>query len=309
MGATATLPSATIAPVAIRNILFATDFSATSDAALPFALTLAKHFGASLFVTHILPPEPRYELPLEPEPDVTNARKQEAQAQFDALLASGRLSEVVHEPILRCGEFWPTLQDVIAGRAIDLIVTGTRGRQGVRKLLLGSVAEKIFRQAPCPVLTVGPQARLSVPPMKSVLFATDFSPASLAALPYAYSLAAREGAQLTMVHVVEPVPPAVDAVVVPMVECDVAEDARKRMTEILLAYPALPLDPEVVTMTGAVAEAIIYVASQRKYVSAAAGVIVMGVRAKGAASAHFPWSIADAVVCRAHCPVLTVRGA
>ena len=309
MGATATLPSATIAPVAIRNILFATDFSATSDAALPFALTLAKHFGASLFVTHILPPEPRYELPLEPQPDVTNARKQEAQAQFDALLASGRLSEVVHEPILRGGEFWPTLQDVIASRAIDLIVTGTRGRQGVRKLLLGSVAEKIFRQAPCPVLTVGPQARLSVPPMKSVLFATDFSPASLAALPYAYSLAAREGAQLTMVHVVEPVPPAVDVVVVPMVECDVAEDARKRMAEILLAYPALPLDPEVVTMTGAVAEAIIYVASQRKYGAAAAGVIVMGVRAKGAAAAHFPWSIADAVVCRALCPVLTVRGA
>jgi len=308
MGATATLQQPTAGSVVIHNILFATDFSSTSEAALPFALVLAKHYGAALFVTHILPPEPRYELPLEPAPDALNPRKQQAEGQLDALLASGRLNDVVHEPILRCGEFWPTMQEVIASRGIDLIVTGTHGRQGVRKLLLGSVAETIFRRAACPVLTVGPHARLSNGPMRSVVFATDFSPASLAALPYAYSLAAREDAQLTVVHVVQPVPPAVDAVVIAVDEVDLAKDARNRMRHLILGYPPLPRKPEIVTVNGAAADGIIYVASQRKYVVGNADVIVLGVRPKRSVAAHYPWSIADAVVCRALCPVLTVRG-
>ncbi len=305
MGATATQPAATATPVKVRNILFATDFTASSEAALPFALALAKHYGAAVFVTHVLPPEPRYELPLEPEPDAINPRKQQAQENFDALLASGVLNEVVHEPILRCGEFWETMQDVIASRGIDLIVTGTHGRQGLRKLILGSVAEVIFRHAACPVLTVGPFAskELVAGGIRRVLFATDFSPASLAALPYAYSLAQAEGAQLTLMHVIQPVPPAVDAVVMPEIGPITIEDARKPLQELLKRYPPLPSAPEILVVRGVVAESVVSAA-----VECNVAMIVLGVRHKRALAAHFPWSIADAVVCRAHCPVLTVRG-
>lgn len=305
MGAKAAIPISTATPVAIHNILFATDFSATSDAALPFALALAKHFGAALFITHILPPEPRYELPIEPPADAINPRKQEARAHFDALLAAGILKDVVHEPILRSGEFWETMQDVIANRSIDLIVTGTHGRQGLRKLILGSVAEIIFRHAACPVLTVGPHAskQLIADGIRRVVYATDFSSASLSALPYAYSLARSEGAQLTLLHVLQSAPPAIDAVILPMVDTDLAEDSRQRLQSLLQGYAPLPQHPEVVVMTGTVAETIVCAAAERE-----AAIIVMGVRHKGSAATHFPWSIADAVVCRAHGPVLTVRG-
>lgn len=306
MGATATQPLPTATPVAVRNILFATDFTASSEAALPFALALAKHYGAALFVTHILPPEPRYELPLEPEPDAINPRKQQGQQKFDALLASGVLNGVVHEPILRCGEFWDTMQDVIASRSIDLIVTGTHGRQGLRKLILGSVAEIIFRNAACPVLTVGPfvPKELVRDGIRRILFATDFSPVSLAALPYAYSLARAEGAQLTVMHVLPLAPPAIDAVVVPEIGPDFADSARRRLEEMVKTEPSLPLAPEIVVLSGDIAESITYAAAERNV-----AMIVMGVSHKSTLAAHFPWSIADAVVCRAHCPALTVRGA
>lgn len=289
-------------PASIRNILFATDFSSCSHAALPVALALAKRYGAALFVTHVLPPEPHYELPLEPEPDATNVRKQEAQKNFDALLASGVLTDVVYEPILRCGELWETIQDVISSRAIDLIVCGTHGRQGIQKLMLGSVAEKIFRLAACPVLTVGPHAKLPAGDVGHILFATDFTSQSLAAFPYAYSIAERECARLTLVHVVQPAPPAIDAVVLPMIDADIAADANRQLLELVACYPALPVPPEVLVLNGPV-KMILEVAEQRN-----TAMIVMGVRHKSSFATHFPWSVADSIVCNATCPVLTVRG-
>jgi nucleotide-binding universal stress UspA family protein len=304
MGATAvTQSSFTATAVTIRNILFATDFSDSSAAALPVAIALARRYGAALFVTHVLPPEPRYELPIESASDAINPRKLEAQQHFDALIASGVLNDVVHEPILRSGDFWGTLQDVMATRSIDLIVAGTHGRQGLRKLLMGSVAEKIFRLAACPVVTVGPHAKFPADGMHHILFATDFSLAANRALPYAYSLAEREGAQLTLLNVVQPAPPAVDAVVMPVLEADMAEDARRHLLDIVDAYPPPLLKPEVLVMNGTAAETIVYAAAER-----GAAMIVLGVRHKSSAATHYPWSIADAVASGAHCPVLTVRG-
>ena len=86
------------------------------------------------------------------------------------------------------------------------MVVGTRGRAGIGKALLGSVAEEILRHAPCPVLTVGPQACHETGRrgrMASILFATDFGAASLAAAPIAVSLAEEYQAKLTFLHVKE----------------------------------------------------------------------------------------------------------
>src|SRR4051812_2995800 len=108
MGATTAPQLSPVTPAAIRNILFATDFSLCSETALPVALAFAKRYGAAFFVTHVPPEDTHYE----------PSREQEAQQRFDALLASGVLNDVVHEPILRTGELWPTIQDVISTRAI-----------------------------------------------------------------------------------------------------------------------------------------------------------------------------------------------
>ena len=85
-------------------------------------------------------------------------------------------------------------------------MTGTHGRSGIGKLLLGSVAETIFRHAGCPVLTVGPAVSgepRSIVELHEILFATDFSESSLAALPYAISLAQQDRARLYLLHVLQ----------------------------------------------------------------------------------------------------------
>ena len=172
-------------------------------------------------------------------------------------------------------------------------------------MLLGSVAETIFRNAACPVLTVGPHvsAELVSDGMRRVLYATDFSPASLHALPHAYSLAQDENAQLTLLHVLEAPPPAVDAMILPEIDAESADDTRRRLKELVDGFPAMPQPPEVIAISGAPSDAIVLAAAELR-----AAVIVLGVRHKSSVATHFPWSIADAVVCRAHCPVLTVRG-
>ncbi len=81
---------------------------------------------------------------------------------------------------------WPALESVINEKQIDLLVLGSRGRTGMGKILLGSVAEEIVRQAACPVLTVAPHSP-SEPPLegrfREILYATDFSEALVAAAP------------------------------------------------------------------------------------------------------------------------------
>ena len=76
---------------------------------------------------------------------------------MERLLSVASERGVSCQPLIGEGVIWDVLQDMIQENGIDLIVLGTHGRQGLRKLLLGSIAEEVFRMAPCPVLTVGPK--------------------------------------------------------------------------------------------------------------------------------------------------------
>ena len=96
------------------------------------------------------------------------------------------------------------MRHAIEADDVDLIVLGTHGRTGAEKLLLGSVAEEIFRRSPVPVLTIGPGVRSSTHNagrFRRVLFATDLSPESLAAAPYAITLAQENQARLALLLV------------------------------------------------------------------------------------------------------------
>ena|SRR6202035_5226236 len=117
-----------------------------------------------------------------------------------------QLRGVKHEALFGVGDVWNTLSRLIGENDIDLLVVGTHGRTGARKLLMGSIAEKIFRQATCPVLSIGPN--VSCKPVDEIQFhnilvATDFDEASLASLPCAFSLAEEAQAKLTLLHVIE----------------------------------------------------------------------------------------------------------
>lgn len=222
---------------------------------------------------------------------------------LNALLARKELTDVVHAAILRTGDFWETFEEVIAEREIDFIVTGTHGREGLRKLFLGSTSETIFRNARCPVLTVGPHARHQTKAAQSagVIFATDFSQASLNALPFAVGIARRQNMPLTLMHAVVPPIAAIETVIAPVVTEELAESARKSLAEMV--PPDTGIMPEIIVTSRPAAEAVVAAAEERN-----AELIVLGVRHSGPMASHVPWSVADAIVGRAPCPVLTIRG-
>ena len=286
----------------LRNILLATDFSEYSQTALTVAASFARQHRATLWLAHVVPPQPRLAIPIEAMPACLDAEWTAAQEEMAALGLSSLLQGVSYELLLERGELWPALSDMIAKHDVDLIVVGTHGRGGVSKLLLGSLAEEIVRLAPCPVLTVGPESFARVvliETLKQILYATDFRPGSLAAVAWALSLAQEHHAHLTLLHVLE-------------VRDDAANHAqalREQTIRQLMALipPDARLDhvPEFLVECGLPAEVILQAAAERK-----ADLIVMGARQSrhSFALSHLAWAMTHRVLARAHCPVLTVRG-
>jgi universal stress protein A len=144
----------------IRTILAPTDFSRHAEAALRYACGLAWRLGATLHLVHVLP---EVVLPIGPDPmlvpTLPPAYYTEAEAHSRAALAQAidpewgqPLNRV--EVSIRWGDAVGGIVGYAAERAIDLIVIATHGRTGLRHAFLGSVAERIVREAPCPVLTI-----------------------------------------------------------------------------------------------------------------------------------------------------------
>src|SRR5271154_4234051 len=176
--------------IQLKNVLFLTDFSPAADAAIPFAAEVARRFGAKLHALHVRTPavnpmtDPSTWVALEKAADT------EAKAQRETLLRS--FEGLDPRVSVREGDLWCALEEVIEKNKIDLIVLGTRGRSGIQKLILGSAAEDIFRNAPCAVLTVGPMSSTvlaSGGKISEIVYATDFSAESVAAAAHALSLA------------------------------------------------------------------------------------------------------------------------
>ena len=286
--------------LALKNILFTTDFSPASEAALPYATALARWYGSRLVIVHSVAPEPMLAVPMEPMPADMDLDWKSAQNKMDALLANPALEGMAHDSVVQHGDLWDVISSVVSKQPIDLIVLGTHGRGGLKKLVMGSAAEQIFRRARCPVLTVGPQAGQKAVAFENwgcILFATDFSAGSLNALPYALSLAEENQASLVLLHLIPLMP-------VEQQE-EVLQSARERLQLLVPPEATAWCKTEYLVGFDFPAEGILRAAEQR-----GADLIVMGVRAAGAprVTAHLPWAIAHEVVCHAHCPVLTVRG-
>lgn len=147
--------------VAIKKILFPTDFSELSQVAEKSACDLADQFGAELHVLHVLHdlfltmPQTAAALLIPPKvlEDVVNSAEEEIQKVPPAAWAENR--KVVR--VVRIGSTYNTIVQYARDNEIDLIVIGTHGRTGLTHVLLGSVAERVVQHAPCSVLTVRPE--------------------------------------------------------------------------------------------------------------------------------------------------------
>jgi nucleotide-binding universal stress UspA family protein len=300
-----------------KHVLVATDFSDASERALTYATAIALGCGSDVFVVHAIQPEPREPIPLEPFPRELNRRRLEAEERMSQLREKAQINNLPHHLLLEQGRAWDVLARVIQREQVDLLVLGTRGRRGLRKLTSGSVAEEVLRRSPCPVLTVGPH----VPPVdsntlkfKRILFATDFGPASAKAFPYALSLAEDHHSQLVLLHMMSPLlatdlgPPAYGPSTYAATEFTVwqrtmRKESVRKLKELLPANAQLVAEPECVTGTDFLPEGILETATTR-----GVDLIVMGANRTSSPriAAHMPWTLIHEVICRATCPVLTV---
>lgn len=190
-----------------KTILAATDFSETAEKAARLARGLAGRFHASLHMLHVV-------VILE-DPYLEEAHR----LQLEALVASaddtrrnvlqeglgGRPGVEVVPHLVRGIAPAETIVEVAANAGAELIVMGTHGRRGLSHLLLGSVAGRVVRSASSPVLTVRADAAVRAESITRILVPHDFSEPSAEAVRTAAAWARALGAEITLLHVVEPV--------------------------------------------------------------------------------------------------------
>src|SRR5688572_28036333 len=196
--------------VAIDNVLFATDFSPATESAFSYAVRIAERYQARLYVVHVINLEGFDLLESESARALVKEAHVVADRKMSQLLAPLRLKRERYEVIVAEGVISEVLMEIIQVHHIDLAVLGTHGRRAFKKLLLGSIAEEVFRTAACPVLTVGPQTPQATAEggLRHILYPMEFAPDTSKAAQYAVSLAERYTATLTVMNVRENMDPA-----------------------------------------------------------------------------------------------------
>lgn len=302
----------------IKRILCPTDFSDTSAHAIDQAVVIAGWYKARIAALHVLSPilltapalvamAGRSE-PVE-ETDIEWLRT-EMTARFGAATSAG----IGLDLLIDIGPAATHILDRAGSLPADLIVMGTHGTSGFEHLLLGSVTEKVLRKATCPVLTVPPRAQAtSRLPFTRLLCAVDFSDSSLAALPYAFSLAQESDAALTILHVLEwpwEEPPAPMLEDLPVEQGFALEQFRRyseksalARLESLVPDPIRTSRPPTTRLrNGKTYVQILEVAAEEK-----SDLIVIGMHGRNPLDLGLFGSTTNQVVRRATCPVLTLR--
>ena len=296
-----------------RRLLVTTDFSGESKQALPWAVSLAQSYQAELDLLHVQEPPPRWAgteslLLLPPE----KSTRTQLESGLRNLAAALIPESITVTPLVRSGKPVAQILRAARDRQSDLLVLATHGYSGWKHALLGSVTERVVRQAPCPVLAVrtrrlrrgAPAEPDSAALLRRILVATDFSENSQTAFPLAWSLARQFDAQLTLISVVQRYP--IDALLGTEVTRNTAgilrTQAREELEELRNRLPApnaMPIELEVAF--GHPAQEIARVAQDH-----ASDLIVIATRGHTGLRHAYLGSVAERVVQHAPCPVLVV---
>lgn len=303
-----------VANVGVKSVLVAFDFSEASRKPLRHALAVARHYGAKFHLAHVVSHVGYTIAGPEALKLAIEKTQRDAQQLEQELLKSGALAGLAYEFLLREGNVWEQLELIIKQKQVDMVVVGTHGRGTLGKLLLGSVAEQIFRNAGCFVATVGPSSyedslTEKTQAVRPFLFASDLGAASVHALPYAVSFANQFGAKLVLLHVLPaaPIPEGFHwskTGDLTQMRDDARMDSQRRLEELVLQTAPLAIQPEFKVKFGNPSEQILLASHALK-----TDLIILGLNrsAHVEAAAHVPWDIAYKVVGGAHCPVLTIR--
>lgn len=283
----------TVNKISFKNILLLTDFTEASQAALAYAMGFARHFGAQIYPAHSCDP---IILTETAAPDILDEVAENSRRR---LIALTKENDITGTPLFAMGPVAEAVPGWINEHGIDLIVMGTHGRRGVKHFLMGSVAEAIFRNATCPVLTVGPH--VAVRPYhdfkaEKILFPTDLGTHAEFATHYALSVAQENRAQVTFMHVV-----SLDEAF-QRDRTQLVADASKKLATLLPEEAHLWCQPELIVEVGdPVKELLGYAETERP------DLIVLGLPAGKKFNGAFRSSVTYNVIAQAPCPVLTVR--
>jgi nucleotide-binding universal stress UspA family protein len=290
-----------------RRILVAADFSESSRQAFRAACALARERETRVHVLHVLEPvyvadEPVYfgQQTVHYVPVARDA------AELEPLREQMRVLYVPHQPLeveyhVKEGTTAAEIVRFAQELGCDLAVMGTHGRTGLRRLLTGSVAETVLRQAGCPVLVLrSTELPPEVEPLRVILHATDFSESSASALQVARFLARDRGARLVVLHVVPPELAIEGATVAP--EDPQSSQARLEQIRSALDGSDLKYPVEVRTAHGDPASEILWTADEL-----GCGLMVIGTHGRTGLARLLMGSVAEAVLRRARPPVLAVK--
>ena len=281
--------------VSVKKILLATDFSPASEKAASYARALARRFSSTVEITHIFDPSAVASY----GEAIVNERRRMSNETLERLRDGFSASEINARTTLPEGHRPSAgLLKIAKEHAVDLIIAGTQSKSGMERLLLGSTAEQLIRNAECPVLTVGPNARIpgNAPLVfQTIVYATDFSSEAAKAAIFALSFAQDSGAHLYFCYVLGL---QTDTTAKREFLDRTFQSALKRM------IPESSYDwcsPECVVEHGNAAKAILEVAARVQ-----ADLIVLGARKASFWLTHIERGLTPDLLAQATCPVMTV---
>lgn len=286
--------------IAIKHILVPTDFSEGSDGAFTTAVEIARAFDARITLMHAwaIPPivyAQGVSWPMTEFREAARLALEERYARAAAVYPST-------QPLLREGSDWVEITRATDELHADLVVMGTRGRRGITRLLLGSVAEKVVRLSNVPVVTVG-QARApgAHAGFRRIVVPVDFSECSELALALAIDMARTFHARLTLLHVWSlPYTGYTAALSWPIEEVEAS--ARSALAKLLERTKAAYHETDATLRNGLEASEIVAFSEEEN-----ADLVVMGTHGRTGLPRLFLGSVATAVVRLSPVPVLTYR--
>ncbi len=294
----------------LKTIVAATDFSKSADGAIDWAAELAAAHRAKLVVVHaFLPPVPAVAAPefVPLPPGAIEADRERARRELDERVAklAARGLEATGE--VHAGMPADVLVDVIETHAANLVVAGTRGLTGVRRVFLGSKAAQLVRRSPCPVLTVHPDQAGRHRPVRSILVPTDYSDDAQLAVEEAARLLGPTGpqARIHLLHVYRLHP----EVVYPWTPPHVAFRSSELVAEAMkhLEVLAEPLRKQGFAVDLHVHEGFPPDVIDETARALDVDLIAMGTHGRAGVSRLVLGSVAERVLPGAPCPVLTVH--
>jgi nucleotide-binding universal stress UspA family protein len=289
-----------IPQIQLKRVLLATDLSETHCAPLPIVSTIARRYHSEVLIAHIWSPS---SFSVTSAPDalrmLESKEEEEIREKMSRFVRRPELAGLPAEGVVERGAPAEKLRCIVNERSVGLVVVNTHGRTGLKRFLMGSTAEDLFRHLNCPVLTVGPhiaQRFCWQKEIKSILYPTDLSDASQAIFPYLASLAHEYRAAIKILHVLP-----LESRKTPEMST-LAESLRRKMECMFASQLSPGSSAQFVIDAGDTVERILSHAGGDR-----SDLIGLGVRKAPEIRTHFTGTIAYRLAVWAECPVLTAR--